>query len=354
MQNRILTCAKAINEAMDQMMAKDESVFIIGIGVPDPTGAFTTTHGLFEKYGKNRVFDMPVSENCGTGVCVGAAITGHRPILVHLRDDFSMYAMDQMVNNAAKWFSMYGGQKSVPMVIRMVIGMGWGQGNQHSQNLQNFFAHVPGLKVVVPSTAYDAKGLMISAIKDNNPVIFIEHRWVHYPTSVVPEEMYEIPIGKAHVVREGKDLTIVTWGQMVHEALKAHEILAKQGVNVEIVDLRSLSPLDEQAIKDSVAKTKKLIVADGAWKTGGFAAEIVALVCESPELKLDCPPKRVTFPDCAVPSSPGLANLYYPRAFDIFKTVDQMLGRGLSLKDIKAYHEGRILDAPDKNFTGPF
>ncbi|MBF0443791.1 MAG: alpha-ketoacid dehydrogenase subunit beta [Oligoflexales bacterium] len=354
MQNRILTYAAAINEATSQMLECDPSVFLIGIGVPDPTGGFTTTLGLQEKHGKNRVFDMPVSENCGTGVVIGAALMGYRPILVHLRNDFTLYAMDQMVNNAAKWYSMYGGQKSVPIVIRMIIGMGWGQGNQHSQNLQNVFAHIPGLKVVVPANAYDAKGMLIAAVRDNNPVIFLEHRWVHYTTSYVPQEIYEVPLGKANVLREGENLTIVTWGQMVLETLKANEFLAAQDVHAEIIDLRSLDPFDEVTVKKSVSKTGRLLVVDGSWRTCGFAGEIIARICEDEEIRLLSAPKRITYPDFAVPSSPGLANLYYPRSIDIFKMVGRILDLDLSCKEVEEYHKSRILDAPDANFRGPF
>ena len=196
---RILTFSEALCEATDQLLNSDSSVYIIGEGVPDPKTIFGTTKGLVEKYGPDRVMDMPVSENGMTGIILGSALVGFKPILVHQRIDFSIYAFDQVINNLAKWYSMFGGQQSAPVVIRMIIGQGWGQGNQHSQNLEALYAHIPGLKVVMPSNAADCKGLLISAVKDKNPVIFIEHRWLHNTTSVVPQEMYEIPIGKARV-----------------------------------------------------------------------------------------------------------------------------------------------------------
>ena len=204
--NREIKYFGAIREALDQSMQEDANIFIIGEGVPDPKGIFGTTSGLREKYGEKRVLDMPVSENALTGVCIGAALTGLRPVLMHQRVDFSLLSMDQIINNAAKWHYMFGGQLKVPLVIRMIIGRGWGQGAQHSQNLQALFSHIPGLKVVMPSTAYDAKGLLISSIKDNNPVIFLEHRWLHNISGFVPEESYTIPIGKGKIIGKVKIL----------------------------------------------------------------------------------------------------------------------------------------------------
>src|SRR3989344_1474080 len=197
-RKRIINGAQAIREALDQSLAKDPRVFVVGEGVPDPKGVFGTSIGLREKYGKNRVWDMPVAENGMTGACIGAAISGMRPVLVHQRLDFALLSLDQIIKNAAKWFYMFGGQQSVPLVIRMVIGHGWGQGAQHSQNLQALFAHIPGLKVVMPATAHDAKGLLVASVRDNNPVIFLEHRWVHGVRGPVPEELYEIPLGQAN------------------------------------------------------------------------------------------------------------------------------------------------------------
>jgi len=204
--NREIKYFGAIREALDQSMQEDANIFIIGEGVPDPKGIFGTTSGLREKYGEKRVLDMPVSENALTGVCIGAALTGLRPVLMHQRVDFSLLSMDQIINNAAKWHYMFGGQLKVPLVIRMIIGRGWGQGAQHSQNLQALFSHIPGLKVVMPSTAYDAKGLLISSIKDNNPVIFLEHRWLHNISGFVPEESYTIQKGKGKIIGKVKIL----------------------------------------------------------------------------------------------------------------------------------------------------
>lgn len=352
--SRILNFAAAVNEAIDQMMAADPRVYIIGEGVPDPKGLFGTSVGLAQKHGRERVFDMPVAENGMTGIAIGTALMGMRPVMVHARVDFTLYAMDQIVNNAAKWYSMFGGQLNCPLVIRVIMGQGWGQGNQHSQNLQNMFAHVPGLKVLMPSTAYDAKGMLVSAIKDNNPVIFFEHRWLHGTTSVVPETLYEVPLGQGKNLMEGSDLTLVTWGYPVLESVKACELLKEQGVHVEVVEMPTLSPMDYGSIKKSVLKTKRLLVVDGSWRNGGLAAEVVTRMCEDPEVSLLAPPKRITFPDFPTPSTPGLSQYYYPRVPQIFRGVAQVLGKTLDPKGADEYEKSRTHDVPDKNFTGPF
>lgn len=351
---KIKTYTDAIREATDQLLETDPTVYVIGEGVPDPKCIFGTTKGLVEKYGPNRVMDMPVAENGMTGIVLGSALVGFKPIIVHQRIDFTLYTMDQVVNNLAKWFSMFGGQQSAPVVVRMIIGQGWGQGNQHSQNLQNLYAHIPGLKVVMPSSAYDCKGLMVSAVKDKNPVIFIEHRWLHNTTSVVPDDMYEIPIGKAKVARPGKDLTIVSWSYWLLESLKAAEFLAKQGIEAEVIDLRSLRPLDYESIQASVAKTKRLLVVDGSWKQGGFAAEIIARVAEDTSVNLLSHPRRVTYPDYPSPSTPGLTKFYYPTLDKIFKEACDILGHRADNGEVEVYQNKRIHDVPDANFKGPF
>src|SRR4051812_24161774 len=230
---RVISFVEALREGTDQLLKSDDSVYLIGEGVPDPKCIFGTTAKLKDLH-PTRVFDMPISENGLTGVAIGSALNGMKPIMVHQRMDFTLYALDQIINNAAKWYSMFGGHKSVPMVVRMIIGRGWGQGNQHSQNLEALYAHIPGLKVVAPSSAYAAKGLLAAAVNDPNPTIFIEHRWLHNTTSEVPEELYEVPIGKARVAHQGSDLTIVCWSYPVLEVMKAVEYLEKQGVSAEV------------------------------------------------------------------------------------------------------------------------
>lgn len=351
---RTLTFVEAIRESLDQVLGNIPESYVIGLGVPDPKAVFGTTAGLQEKHGPRRVFDMPISENGVTGIAIGSAIVGMKPILVHQRIDFSLYSMDQIINNAAKWFSMFGGQRSVPMVIRMIVGRGWGQGNQHSQNLSALYAHVPGLKVISPSSAYAAKGLLISAVRDKNPVLFIEHRWLHPTTSVVPEEMYEIPLHQARVLREGADLTVATWSFMAVEVLKAAEFLEKQGVHVEIVDMQSLNPMDMQTLKASVKKTGHLLVVDEAWKHGGLAGEVIASICEDNSLSLKKAPQRLTNPDFPSPSTPALTRHYYVQPNQIFQKVTSILGQTLDSSGIDAYVAGRVFDIPDANFKGPF
>ena len=223
--------SESINEALFTAMEMDKSVICYGLGVPDPKGVFGTTIGLQEKFGEERVFDMPTSENAMTGVAIGASLNGIRPVIIHQRLDFFLLAMDQLVNNAAKWHYMFGGESSVPITIRLIVGRGWGQGPTHSQNLQAIFAHIPGLKVVMPVTAADAKGLLLSSIFDNNPVIFLEHRWLHNLEGDVPEGDYRVPIGRALQMNKGSDITIVSYSYMTIEALHAIEILEKEKGN---------------------------------------------------------------------------------------------------------------------------
>ena len=355
---RVITCEAAIREAIDQVMATDERVFIVGEGVPDPKGTFGTTSGLREKYGSRRVWDMPVSENALTGACIGAAISGMRPILTHQRVDFSLLSFDQIINNAAKWYYMFGSQQNVPLVIRMAVGHGWGQGAQHSQNLQALFAHIPGLKVVMPATPHDAKGLLIASIEDPNPVIFIEHRWVHGLRGAVPKQMYRIPLSQANVVQAGEEVTIVASAYMTIESLRAGAILADEGISAEVVDLRTISPLDEKTIIHSVQKTGRLLVVDSAWTSGSIAGEVITRVTTRAFAGLKEAPQRITLPDIPAPSTPALTKYYYPTYRTIAETVFQMLGRScdpLTERWAKEENKGPVLhDVPDQSFIGPF
>jgi|FLOH01.1.fsa_nt_gi pyruvate/2-oxoglutarate/acetoin dehydrogenase E1 component len=356
MKKRQLTYTEAIKEATEQIMSKDKSVFIIGEGVPDPKGVFGTTIGLQKKFGKDRVMDMPLSENGLTGFCIGAAMSGLRPIMTHQRIDFTLLSLDQIINNAAKMSYMFGGNFSVPLVIRMVIGRGWGQGAQHSQNLQAIFSHIPGLKVVMPSNAYDAKGLLISAVKDNNPVMFIEHRWLHNLSDFVPENIYEVPIGKSKIIRSGIDLTIVATSYMNVEAIKTHDYLKKIGISVEVIDVRSLKPFDDETIIKSVKKTGHLLVLDSGYYSGGFAGEVIARISEKAYNFLKSAPQRLTLPDLPTPTSKGLTKYYYPQTVDVVKKSLSILNKKNSqlIKSIEKEMKKRFLDVPDKSFTGPF
>lgn len=350
---RQLRYNEAINEATDYCMGSDSRVYVMGLGATDPKGIFGTTTGLEQKYGADRVLDMPTAESGMTGIAIGSALVGMRPIMTHQRVEFAMLAMEQIVNQAAKWHYMFGGQTSVPIVIRLIIGRGWGQGPQHSQSLQAWFAHIPGLKVVMPATPHDAKGMLISSVEDNNPVVFLEHRWLHGMYGDVPEEAVRVPIGKARIAEEGTDLTIVATSYMVVEATRCARILeAEAGVKVEVVDVRTLRPLDEETILASVRKTGRLLVADTGWKAVGFSAEIIALAAEAAHGSLTCAPKRLGMLDCPVPTTPALANEVYPRVEDLLRAAGEMLG--INVEKFANQSTDIRLDIPDPNFTGPF
>ena len=352
---RKLTYSEAIREGIDQAMKDDPNLIVIGEGVPDPKSIFFTTEGLQDKYGSNRVFDMPLSENGMTGVCIGAALNGTSVLMIHQRIDFAMLAMDQIINNAAKWHYMFNGQSSVPIVIRVIVGRGWGQGPQHSQNLQALFAHIPGLKVVAPSTAKDAKGMMISALKDKNPVIFIENRWLHHIEDAVLEGFYLTDISSAKILRIGTDITIVANSLATIESLKAAEALSRVGVEAEVVDLRSIKPIDFDTIQDSISKTKKMVVVDHSWKTGGIAGEIISTIVERCFDYLDLAPIRITSPDHVIPTSHYSADYYYQDAEQISTQVLHMLGYKNKINTARGYFTTEThKDVPNKGFHGPF
>ncbi len=353
MSTRELKFFPAVHEALDLSLQQDKRVYVIGLGVPDPSGVFGTTKGLVEKYGRERIYDMPISENGMTGIALGSALVGMRPVMTHMRLEFAMLAIDQIVNQAAKWHYMFGGQSCVPLTIRMIIGRGWGQGPQHSQSLHAWFAHIPGLKVVMPSTPYDAKGLLISSIEDDNPVIFLEHRWLHNIHGAVPSGIYRIPLGIPNRVRIGKDVTIVASSYMTLEAIKAAIKLSEEKIDVEIIDLRTLNPLNDEIILESVAKTGRLVVCDHANYTGSFAGEIISRVTEKAFDSLISPPKRITMPDCPTPTTRALSNYYYPTTQHIINAVKTMLCKPVEDPFKNVFPED-FLDIPDKLFTGPF
>jgi pyruvate dehydrogenase E1 component beta subunit len=322
---RRLSYAKALNEALHQILENDNRVFLIGQGVISPWYVGTTTVGLLDRFGPDRVIDTPVSENAITGTAVGAALAGMRPIVMHPRMDFMYYAMDQIANHAANYSYMFGGKTKVPMTIWSIVNRGGEQAAQHSQALHAMFGHIPGLKVVMPSSAYDVKGLLMASIADDNPVLLVDERWLYEQEEDVPEEPYMIPIGKGAVRRQGKDVTIVATSYMVCESIQAANSLAKEGIEAEVIDLRSLKPLDKQLVFDSVQRTGKLVVADGGWKSFGAAAEIAALVSEKVFSYLRAPIKRVTLPDAPAPASRALEEVYYPNADNIVQAVKDLV-----------------------------
>jgi len=318
---RRIPYSEAIREGLQQALTLDSSVFVMGQGVDDPSGMFGATYGLQEKFGKERVFDTPLAETALMGVSVGAALGGMRPVYFHNRPDFLLLAMDQLVNHAAKWYYMFGGAISVPLVVWACIGRGWGSAAQHSQALQGLFMHVPGLKLIMPSTCFDAKGLMLAAIKDNNPVIILEHRYNFRQKGIVPEDTYIVPIGKGVIRRRGTDVTIVAISHLAFEAYRAAEELAQEGVEVEIIDPRTLRPLDEELILNSVAKTGRLVIADTGWKTGGVGAEIAAICAERVLSLLKAPISRITCPDVPTPAGCTLERAFYVDRQEIKRAV---------------------------------
>jgi len=319
--NRKLPYSLAINEALHQMMETDESVFLIGQGVKSPWYVGDTARGLLDRFGPERVIDTPVSENAVTGAAVGASLVGMRPIVVHPRMDFMMYAMDPIINEAANWHYMSGGRSSASVVIWGIINRGGEQAAQHSQALHSLFSHIPGLKVVMPATPYDAKGLMISAIRDENPVVFIDDRWIHNKEGIVPEEIYEIPIGKGIFCKRGTDVTVVCISYLMQPAMDAATEMAKDGIDCEVIDLRSVKPLDKELFLESVRKTGRLVVADVGWKSFGMAAEVSAIVFEEAFDYLKSPLIRVTLPDVPAPASAPLEKAYYPGQKEIQRAI---------------------------------
>ncbi|MFZ3047306.1 MAG: transketolase C-terminal domain-containing protein, partial [Desulfatirhabdiaceae bacterium] len=310
-EGRRISYHEAVREGLRQAMMLDTSVFVMGQGVDDPSGMFGVTQGLQDEFGRTRVFDTPLSETALTGIAVGAAIGGMRPVYLHNRPDFLMLAMDQLVNHASKWHFMFGGAVRVPLLLWACIGRGWGSAAQHSQALQGLFFHVPGLKLIMPSTCFDAKGLMVSAIKDNNPVLILDHRYNFKHRGIVPEQLYMVPIGKGIVRRTGVDVTVLGISHLATEALYAAEELSLEGIDVEVIDPRTLRPLDETVILESVFKTRRLVIADTGWRTGGVTAEIAAMVYEHAFGKLKAPIARVTCPDLPTPAGYSLENAYY-------------------------------------------
>jgi pyruvate/2-oxoglutarate/acetoin dehydrogenase E1 component len=318
---RKLKYCLSINEALRQLMALDKSVFLIGQGVKSPWYVGRTTEGLLEKFGPQRVIDTPVSENAITGAGVGAAIAGMRPIVVHPRMDFMLYAMDPIINQAANWHYMFGGKSHAPIVIWAIINRGTEQAAQHSQALHALFTHIPGLKVVMPSTPYDAKGLLVSAVRDGNPVVYIDDRWLYSLEGEVPKNLYSVPIGKGIIRRKGRDVTLVAVSYLVHESIKAAQCLEKQGIEAEVIDLRSVKPIDKALLLKSLRKTGRLVIVDGGWQTCGLASEISALISENSFKYLKAPIKRVTLPDSPAPASSMLEKYYYPNMDNIITAV---------------------------------
>jgi pyruvate dehydrogenase E1 component beta subunit len=325
---RTLTYAQAIREAHAQMLALDARVFVIGQGLWSPWYAGTSLEGLDRDFGCARVVDTPVSENAVTGMAVGAALAGLRPIVFHPRMDFMLLAMDPIVNQAANWSYLFGGR--VPLVIRAVINRGGEQGAQHSQALHAMFMHVPGLKVVMPSTPADAKGLLMAAMADPGPVLYIDDRWLYAESGEVSAEPFTVPIGEAAVRRRGSDVTLIGISWMASECLRAGGILEGEGIDAEVIDLRTLKPWDKEMVAASVSRTGRAVVADGGWRTAGASADIAAEIGERCFADLAAPVVRVTLPDAPAPASRAEEQAYYPGAEQIAAAA-----RGLLEQNVK-------------------
>lgn len=324
---RVLPHGEAIREALRLAMTKDRRVFIMGQGVDDPDGMFGATKHLHLEFGKDRVLDTPLAEGAMTGVSVGAALAGMRPVYFHNRPDFLLLAMDQLVNHAAKWSYMFGGAVHVPMVVWACIGRGWGSAAQHSQALQGLFMHIPGLKLLMPSTCYDAKGLMLSAIADENPVVIMDHRFNFNYQGAVPAGMYRVPLGKGIVRKKGRDVTVVAVSHLVAEAFLAALDVLSEGIDAEVIDPRTIKPLDEDLMLESVSKTGRLIIADCGWKTGGVTAEIAALAAEKGFSYLKAPVQRVACPDLPTPAAAALEDAFYIGREHIKNTLRSIMRR---------------------------
>ena len=327
MPERQIPYVEALREAHQQALAEFPNLVVMGLGVPDPGGVFGSTRNLHQEF-PGRVFDLPLSEEGTTGIAHGMALTGMRVIAVHQRVDFLLLAMNQIVNHAAKWRFMFGGEGGFPVVYRAVIGRGWGQGAQHSQSLQSLFAHIPGLSVVMPATAYDAKGLLLAAVRSGQPVVCLEHRNLYAVRGEVPEAPYEVPLGQARLAREGRHVTLAALSQMVLEAEKAADLLLKEGIEAEVVDLRSAAPIDETLLFRSVRKTGALVACDTSWASCGVSAEVAARVAEHCFDALKAPVARVTLPPIPTPSSPPLEAAFYPNAATIAAAARRILKKG--------------------------
>ena len=326
---REITYLEAVREALSQEMRRDAEVFLMGEDIGVYGGAFGVTRGMLEEFGAERVRDTPISEAVIAGAAAGAALMGMRPVMEIMFMDFLTISMNQLVNQAAKMHFMFGGKANVPMVIRAPAGSGTGAAAQHSQSLEAWFVHTPGIKVLAPATPYDVKGLLVAAIRDNNPVLFMEHKLLYRSKGAVPEEMYTIPFGQAEVRRQGRDLTVLAYSIMVPRALEAAEQLAGQGIEIEVVDLRSLKPLDTETIVRSVSKTGRVLILHESPRTGGFGGELAAVVAESEAFDyLDAPIRRLAGRDIPIPYNRTLERSTVPQVEDIVAAASALAWEG--------------------------
>ena len=322
---KVLQFREAIAEAMSEEMRRDESVYLMGEEVAEYNGAYKASKGMLDEFGAKRVIDTPIAELGFSGIAVGSAMGGNRPIVEYMTFNFSLVGIDQIINNAAKIRQMSGGQFNCPIVFRGPTGSAGQLGATHSQSFENWFANTPGLKVIVPSNPYDAKGLLKAAIRDDDPVLFMESEQMYGDKGEVPEGEYILPIGVADIKREGNDVTIVTFGKIIKEAFKAADILEKEGISVEIIDLRTVRPMDHEAILTSVKKTNRLVILEEAWPFASVSSEITYQVQENAFDFLDAPIQRITTADTPAPFSPVLLEEWLPNADDVVKAVKKVM-----------------------------
>jgi acetoin:2,6-dichlorophenolindophenol oxidoreductase subunit beta len=358
-ETRRINVAEALREATDLCMARDPRVFVMGEGVADPKSIFGTTQGLLETYGRDRVMEMPIAENGFTGVAIGAALMGRRPLIIHQRVDFALLTLEQLFNNAAKVRYVSNGRHKAPVVVRMIVGRGWGQGPAHSQSLETLFAMIPGLRVVMPTTAREAKGQLIAALEGDDPVMMIEHRWVHYAVGDVPVGHYSTPLDGPRRVREGSDVTIVATSYMLLEALRAAEVLAEAGVQADVIDMAVLRPFNPQMVVESVKRTGRLLCVDTGFRQFGVGAELTACVVEQAFTSLAKPPVRLGLPEHPTPSTRALLTNFYPTAVSIIDAVASLVdappARIAEQRRVMVDELSRLpMDVPHPTFRGPF
>lgn len=334
----------AIRDSYVETMRAHPEVFLMGVGIIDPKAVFGSVKGIREEFGEDRFVEGPLAEQMLTGMAFGASLMGLRPVLIHHRVDFLPLTADQIVSHFAKWKFMFGGQQKVPTVIRGIVGRGWGNGPQHTQSLIGLFAGVPGLKIAVPSNPADAKGLMTSAILDDEPVIFIDFRWLHNEEAEVPSGLYKVPLGKANILTSGKDCTVVALGPMVEEALKVARLFAKSGIHLEVIDLRTARPIDFPTVAESVRKTGRLVIADPDWPHAGVSATLISQISQTCFESLKTAPVSINWPNHPVPASYGIEPTYYPSANEIAQGV----ARALNERSPEEFSQ------TTKFFEGPF
>jgi len=322
---RTIQFREAIAEAMSEEMRRDESIYLLGEEVAEYNGAYKASKGMLDEFGAKRVIDTPIAESGFTGIAIGSAMNGNRPIVEYMTFNFSLVAIDQIINNAAKMRQMSGGQFNIPIVFRGPTGSAGQLGATHSQAFENWYANTPGLKVIIPSNPYDAKGLLKAAIRDDDPVIFMESEQMYGDKGEVPDGEYILPIGVADIKREGTDVTVVSFGKIIKEAYKAAEILEKEDISVEIIDLRTIRPMDFEAIFTSVKKTNRLVILEESWPFGSIASEITYQIQENVFDYLDAPVQRITTADTPAPYSPVLLEEWLPNAKDVVAAVKKVL-----------------------------